>query len=239
MSRSFSLELARKVFEQGGRLPVVRVVPLKPPDHGGNECAVEKGVFAVAFFGPPPARVAAQVGVRGHDDQVGPAVLGALGDVARLVPLRRAHPADGLGVPGLGHTDGLRERRGRERGRSRAVCTWPCAGRRGGAGGDRRAARLGLADARPGQRQPVQALGVVGPRDPQARHAGARREAGDLLVQRQERDQVGDPILGGPVGVLERVLIRGGDGLGVARPRPEAEERDQEQQRQSPHSCRH
>jgi hypothetical protein len=68
MGAAVLVAVGEEVFEQRGRLPVLRVVALQAFDEGDRERAVEVGVFAVALLRASPARVAAEVCVGRADD---------------------------------------------------------------------------------------------------------------------------------------------------------------------------
>jgi len=61
--RPFSLLLARKCFQQGGGLPVLGIVALKPRTKAAVSVPLRVCILAVALFISAPADVAAEVRV--------------------------------------------------------------------------------------------------------------------------------------------------------------------------------
>ena len=135
-------------------------------------------VLAVDLLRAAPARVAREVGVRRAHDEARPGVARALEEVAGFLRLLRGDAADEVRVPGRAEPVRLGELRGRGR-----VAASPV----------RRAA---LGDA-------VVALDVRRALDAEARHRRPPGHAGDLLLERQAPDEVGDALLGRPVRILE------------------------------------
>src|SRR6185437_2350643 len=89
------------------------IVALKAPYIGLHQGAIEERVFAVAFFGASPARVAAKVCIRGADDEA--AFSERLVGPARFISFDRRRLPDKRCVPGLRHSIRLREDRSRDR----------------------------------------------------------------------------------------------------------------------------
>ena len=147
--------VGEEVFEEGGGLPVVRVVTLQAVDEGGDHGAVEERVFAVDLFAAAPARVAGEVGLRAPEHEDAAVVFWRLRDVAGFVAFDAGGLLDERGVPGFAHAGRLRELRG----------------------GD------GVAAAAAALHDAVNALGAAEAGDAEARDGGVGAEAVDLLVE--------------------------------------------------------
>ena len=78
------------MFQQRGRLPVLRIVALQALDEGDDHGPVEERVFAIDLFAASPARIARQIGLRPPQHQHLAIVFCGLRDEARLVALDAA-----------------------------------------------------------------------------------------------------------------------------------------------------
>src|SRR5664279_4369141 len=63
------IAVGKKVLEQCGRLPVLRVVALQPFDEGNGHGSVEERVFTVDFLAASPAGVARQIRLRSPEHE--------------------------------------------------------------------------------------------------------------------------------------------------------------------------
>src|SRR6185312_9092785 len=99
--------IGKKMFHQRGCLPVAGVIALETVDISLHQRAIEEGVFAITFFGSAPAWVAAEVGIRGADDEA--AFAKGLIGIPRFISFNRGRLPDQRGIPGLCHTDRLRK----------------------------------------------------------------------------------------------------------------------------------
>ena len=186
------IAIGQEVLHQGGGQIILGVVTLEPAHERGGEGAVQESIFAVALLRSAPARIAAEVriGCANHQRR-GAAATAARGLVepARFVAFLGGGFLENLRVPSFAEPDRLNER--------------------GGLGG---IGTIGFA-----ARQPMQTLDLVVAVDaqPAKRRAGTVTPAEvvvgaqdiDLLLRRQQRQDVGDPFLYREIGILEGILV--------------------------------
>ena len=111
-------------------------------------------------------------------------VVGALKQIARLVTFHRASLAEHVWVPSFGHADGLGEN-GRGKGRMRRKITGSALG------------------------EAMKSFHVTHGLDAEARHAGTLAKERHFLIQRHQRNNVGDAHFLRQVRVLKRIWILG------------------------------
>src|SRR5215831_17927636 len=93
------IAVGEKVFQQGGRLPVVRVIPLQSLDERGRHRAVEEWVFAIDLLAASPTGVTREVRLRAPKLENLPIVPGRLRDKTRLEALHAGSLPNEVGIP--------------------------------------------------------------------------------------------------------------------------------------------
>src|SRR3954464_4954245 len=100
------------MLHQSRHAPVLRVVALHSLHKRRHHRAVEKRVFAVAFLGASPTRIASHIRVGRSNYNSALAEPGTLKDVTSFVPFDLARLSQHAGIPRLSHADPLRKNRG-------------------------------------------------------------------------------------------------------------------------------